>query len=275
MRRKDSNPAARVIPAGRRRARMRGVAAYGIVALFLLAGCAGQRDPAPAREREPTPGQSSGPDALAPGTGGIEGLLIDDIYRPVPGVEIRAEPGNLTAKTDDEGQFRLADMAPGTYQLTASCASCDGATMAVEVRADEWSQAEMGVRRAGGAPSGGSELRISADEFSFSPSQPEVPFSGLPVQVVVSNGGLIKHTFDYSLVCTCDGASESLADGHLTMTAGGSATVALSIMPDKSPMVVVQTAHGDVRVDVKNLEVAFSDPDYAALGMAGKITFTA
>jgi outer membrane receptor for ferrienterochelin and colicin len=58
---------------------------------------------------------------VAQGTGSISGTVIDkNTQQPLAGVTITLNPGGKGTTTDNSGVFRLADIAPGSYSLTAS-----------------------------------------------------------------------------------------------------------------------------------------------------------
>src|SRR5687767_6490389 len=78
-----------------------------------LAGCSGGSDPTD------EPVATARPD-LAEGKGAIEGLLIDDIYRTIPGGLLLLQGAGLTATSDGQGQFLFLDVTPGTYVIIAN-----------------------------------------------------------------------------------------------------------------------------------------------------------
>ena len=108
---------------------------------ILLAGCSGSSNTsstvAPVTERP----------ALAEGRGAIAGLLIDDIYRPIPNGLILLQGAGLTATTDDAGQFTFVDVLPGSYIALVSAVGHEAAPVNVDVTAGEYTELEISARR--------------------------------------------------------------------------------------------------------------------------------
>ena len=108
---------------------------------LLLAGCSGGGDTsstvAPVTERP----------QLAEGRGAIAGLLVNDIYRPVPNGLILLQGAGLTATTDAEGQFTFVDVLPGSYIALASADGHEAAPVNVDVNAGEYTELEISARR--------------------------------------------------------------------------------------------------------------------------------
>jgi hypothetical protein len=50
----------------------------------------------------------------------VRGLVVDDWYNPEPGALVVAGDGEYSAVTDTNGRYMIADVAPGTYDMTAS-----------------------------------------------------------------------------------------------------------------------------------------------------------
>lgn len=84
---------------------------------------------------------------LSDGKGGILGLLIDDIYRPIAGAEVLLQPVGLIATADENGEFGFRDLEPGAYVLRVSSEKHEAIPFKVEVFADEYSEAEVSARR--------------------------------------------------------------------------------------------------------------------------------
>jgi len=117
------------------------VAILGLLLVPLgLAGCASHAAP-------DVPAAASGLPPPPPGKGAIAGLLIDDIYRPVPGGLIFIQGAGLTATTDSEGQFAFLDLEPGSYVLIANAAGHEAAPLSVDVQAGQYADAEIQARR--------------------------------------------------------------------------------------------------------------------------------
>lgn len=126
-----------------------------LLASLALAGCSGGGDdPPPA-----TGGGTTGP--LASGKGAINGLLINDVFRPVPDGLVLIQELGLTATSDASGQFTFVDLAPGTYLLRVQAEGHEAAPQSVDVREGEYAEAEVVARRVFNEAS-----RIITTEFS-------------------------------------------------------------------------------------------------------------
>jgi hypothetical protein len=104
----------------------------------LLAGCSGKGGSS-------SSGGTTGP--LPADKGAIAGLLIDDVYRPIPGALLLLQPAGLTATADGEGQFSFTDLEPGAYVLQASAGGHEAAPRQVDVVAGQYAEVEMMARR--------------------------------------------------------------------------------------------------------------------------------
>lgn len=109
-----------------------------ILAVALLSGCASQADKTPNVVDKPI---------LEANKGGIQGLLIDDVYRPIPGGRIFLTPLGLTATADTLGQFQFLDLDPGTYTLKAAADGHEAAPVVVDVVAKQFAEIEVSARR--------------------------------------------------------------------------------------------------------------------------------
>lgn len=106
----------------------------------LLAGCAGSTTD----ETSTDPGAR--PD-LAVGKGAILGILIDDVYRPIPGALIIMQGLGLTATTDATGQFSFLNLDPGSYVALAQADRHEAAPLNVDIVAGEYTEVEFLARR--------------------------------------------------------------------------------------------------------------------------------
>ncbi|HUR25849.1 MAG TPA: carboxypeptidase-like regulatory domain-containing protein [Candidatus Thermoplasmatota archaeon] len=115
----------------------------------LTAGCAGG---------DPDDAPSSAQVELAAGTGAIQGLLVDDRYRPLhltdqPKGEFQAAGFILVVETgatvtsDADGVFQVLDLEPGTYTLKPAVDGHEGAPSKVDVAAGEYTEVDLLVRR--------------------------------------------------------------------------------------------------------------------------------
>lgn len=95
---------------------MRSLAAP-VVALLLLAGCAGSDDPGPAPEDfEELELEATETKGL------IRGVVVDDAIRPIAGaqVDLRGAAAELSTTSSAEGLFGFDQLEPGTYFLQVS-----------------------------------------------------------------------------------------------------------------------------------------------------------
>jgi Carboxypeptidase regulatory-like domain len=96
-------------------------------------------------------GNGDGPTTTAPplqaGKGAIAGLVINDVFRPVPGALVLLQPGGLTTNSDASGQFTYTNLEPGAYVLRIQADEHEAAPTSVEVRAGEYAEVETIARR--------------------------------------------------------------------------------------------------------------------------------
>jgi hypothetical protein len=108
------------------------VARVAVVALLLLAGCAG-KPPA----KDPVDNADFSKFQLDPTatTGILRGVVVDDAVRPLADVAItvRGQGPELAAKTTAEGTFGFDGLAPGTYFVQAGKAGYRDAQQSVDV----------------------------------------------------------------------------------------------------------------------------------------------
>jgi hypothetical protein len=124
----------------------------GLLLAVALAGCGGKATT--------TQGGGSQP-PLEAGKGAIAGLVIDDVYRPVPNALVLIEKAGLTATSDGEGQFTFTGLDPGAYVLKVQADAHASAPKTVEVVAGQYADAEIQADRLLNAGS-----RIVTTEYS-------------------------------------------------------------------------------------------------------------
>jgi hypothetical protein len=115
------------------------LAVAAIVLATTLAGCGGKSTP-------PVIGGGTQP-PLPADKGAIAGLVIDDVYRPVPKALILIEKAGLTATSDGEGQFTFTGLDPGAYVLKVQAEGHASAPRTVEVVAGQYAEAEVQADR--------------------------------------------------------------------------------------------------------------------------------
>jgi hypothetical protein len=103
-----------------------------------FAGCAGNG------ADEPTTGLGG---ELSAGKGGIDGLLIDDIYRPIPDATILLQPIGLLATTNENGEFGFLGLEPGEYVVRVDSPDHQVIPFKTQVSAGEFSEAQISARR--------------------------------------------------------------------------------------------------------------------------------
>jgi hypothetical protein len=175
-----------------------------VVSALVLAGCGGKDKP---------DGGDGGPPQLQAGKGAILGLVINDVYRPVPNALVLSSNG-LTATTDASGVFTLTDLEPGAYILRVQADGHEAAPQSVDVVEGEYAEAELMARRI--FNEGG---RIITTEYSvFIPCAVDFVYSG------------------YVLDCTMDQSGDSFRAGFTSnYTEYGNATYLVTEMKASKP----------------------------------------
>ncbi len=103
-----------------------------LVLLFVgFAGCADETAPV-----VPDDPFADTPSTVATGKGVIRGLVIDTTITPVAGALVTVTNTKLEATTGEDGLFRFADVAPGTYFLKISKSGWSPMQQSVNVVAD-------------------------------------------------------------------------------------------------------------------------------------------
>lgn len=103
-------------------------------------------------------GGSGGGTTLAAGTGAIDGLLVDDRFRPIdledrPDTEFQTtgfvllQETGQQAQTNDNGEFAFVNVRPGTYTLRVTAAGHEATPRTVQVVAGEFAEAQIIARR--------------------------------------------------------------------------------------------------------------------------------
>ncbi|HEX2066492.1 MAG TPA: carboxypeptidase-like regulatory domain-containing protein [Candidatus Thermoplasmatota archaeon] len=152
------------------------LAAVAVVLAISLAGCGG-------KDGTPTGGAPTGP--LDPTRGAIAGLVIDDVYRPVPGALVLLQPVGLTATSDRSGQFAFTDLEPGAYVLKVQADGHAAAPKTVEVVAGQYAEAELQADRLFNQGS-----RIVTTEFSaFIPCAADFVVNGVVANCLLDLSG--------------------------------------------------------------------------------------
>lgn len=154
---------------------MKATLAALLLASLALAGCGG---------KDAADGGEGIQPALKDGKGAIAGLVIDDVYRPVPDALVLLSNG-ATATSDASGQFSVTDLEPGAYILRVQAEGHESAPQGVEVAAGEYAEAELVARRV--FSEGG---RIITNEYSI--------FMTCTMEAVVVSGNGLNCFFDLS-----------------------------------------------------------------------------
>lgn len=160
---------------------MKALLLAGLMASLALAGCSGGGDDGGGPGT--TGGATTGP--LKSGKGAISGLLINDVFRPVPGGLVLIQDLGLTATSDGSGQFSFVDLEPGSYLLRVQAEGHEAAPQNVEVREGEYAEAELIARRV--FSEGG---RIITTEYSvFVACNVNAVVIGLPLDCTFDQSG--------------------------------------------------------------------------------------
>lgn len=149
-----------------------------VVAAAALAGC---NDDAPSGPSAGT--GTTGP--LASGKGAISGLLINDVFRPVPGGLVLIQELGLTATSDGSGQFTFVDLEPGAYLLRVQAEGHEAAPINVDVVEGQYAEVEVIARRVSSEAG-----RVITNEFSvFVSCNVNAVVIGLPFDCTLDQSG--------------------------------------------------------------------------------------
>lgn len=144
---------------------------------MIAAGLAGCND----KGKDTPPGEEP---PLQSGKGAISGLVVDDVFRPIPDALVLASNG-LTATSDGSGQFTLTNLEPGSYILRLQADGHEAAPQTFEVKAGEYTEAELLARRVLNEGS-----RIATNEFSvFVPCAAGFIVNGITANCVLDLSG--------------------------------------------------------------------------------------
>lgn len=156
---------------------MKALVLSALLMTTVLAGCAGSSG-GPATEtltKQP----------LAANKGGIQGLLIDDRYRPVVAGKLFLTPAGLTATTDTLGQFQFVDLDPGTYTIKVDAAGHEAAPVSVDVLVGQYAELEVAARRIFGE----GNLILTAQYSAFVPCAADFVANGIVANCLLDLSG--------------------------------------------------------------------------------------
>lgn len=105
-----------------------------LIASLALAGCGDGKK------------KDGGEPQLKSGQGAISGLVINDVYRPVPNALVLLSNG-VTATSDASGQFQILDLDPGAYIVRVQADGHEAAPQTVDVVEGQYTEAELIARR--------------------------------------------------------------------------------------------------------------------------------
>lgn len=129
-----------------------------IMMTVVLAGCADSSGPKENEIVEGKIGEGQREDALSAGKGALEGLLVDDAFRPL---ELTDTPQStyqfsgflfiqelaLQVQTNENGEFTILDVEPGNYRLRPQVDRHDGGTQRITVTAGEFTEVTVQLQR--------------------------------------------------------------------------------------------------------------------------------
>lgn len=116
--------------------------AVSLVALLLLAGCAGGKKVAPVEvsQAAPTP-------TVSAEFGAVSGTVVDEEAVPLAGVQVGLlERLEASARTDDQGKFTFSDVPPGHYRVAAQKLGYESAAREVDVQAGVVSEIQLPLK---------------------------------------------------------------------------------------------------------------------------------
>ena len=155
----------------------------------------------------------------------VQGQVVLETGKPVALATVRAEPGTLLARTDQEGRYILRLPRTGTYQLYVSGPGIDSTHVELAARMDETITMKVTVRMASAvAPSYQTTVRTKAPSFEISRQQLSrdelraVPGAfGDPLRVLEALPGLGRSPFASGILVMRGSSPDDSAvylDGH-------------------------------------------------------------
>jgi hypothetical protein len=116
-----------------------------LAAAVALAGCSGGGG----ADAGGGAGGSAHSASLAPGTGGVQGVVVDEAIRPVQGANVTAtgNGASRSAETGADGAFLFEGLAPGTYSLVVKHFRYGLVQSAVDVQEGRVASAKLQVQR--------------------------------------------------------------------------------------------------------------------------------
>jgi hypothetical protein len=214
-----------------------------------------------------------------PATGGIRGIVVDEHARPIAGVIVRLNEaaGVATneaagvATTTATGSFEIAGLAPGTYTLWVSGTSYRFTTVEATVVAGAWTEVTIPLEPfcTPGSALPVSVVTVVASGLAFDPEESTVALGDVPFTLRVENGNDVPHKFHYAVVQR--NGSRVLFEADTVVAPRGNKMLQVPVWPGCDGDLDV----GGMRLAPADVEVLFEEPDLAAAGMTGRITFKA
>jgi hypothetical protein len=121
---------------------LRAPVVFALLAFVPLSGCTGG-GPEPGTD----PADEDARPELQADRGAIAGLVIDDVFRPIPGALVLVQTYGFTATTDADGVFTIVDLVPGTYVLLVTASGHEAAPKSVDVEVGKYNEVEITARR--------------------------------------------------------------------------------------------------------------------------------
>lgn len=84
---------------------------------------------------------------LQSGKGAIQGLVIDDRFRPIPGALVLLQPVALTKSSNQNGEFQFLDLAPGQYTVRVQAEGHEATPQTVTVVEGLFEEVQAVARR--------------------------------------------------------------------------------------------------------------------------------
>lgn len=140
-----------------------------------LAGCAGSSEVTDVLTKEP----------LQANKGGIQGILVDDRYRPVAQAKILLFPVGATTNSNNNGEFQFGNLDPGTYTAQVEAAGHEAAPTDVDVVVGIYNHMEIEARRV----SSDGSLILTAQYSAFVPCAADFVANGIVANCLLDLSG--------------------------------------------------------------------------------------